>query len=80
MTALEVDHKKRREDKVNFDYTINITNIIALVILIGTIISYGNQAVNYLKSINAKTNIMWTHFDKTNMTKEEQLTIELSHQ
>lgn len=65
----------RRGDKFHFDFTINITTILAVCGLIATMAHYGNAAVNYLKSIDAKTNIMWSHFDKGQLSKDELTTL-----
>lgn len=60
-----------RRSNFNIDWSLNITSLIAMTALIITLVKYGNAAVGYLKSIDAKTNIMWAHFDRSSMTKEE---------
>lgn len=60
-----------RRSQFNIDWSLNITSLIAVAALIITLIKYGNEAMGYLKTIDAKTNIMWVHFDKTQMTNEE---------
>lgn len=57
---------ERRSDKFHLDRTINISTLIACIIFLFTIISYGNTIVNYLHEMNNKTNIMWDHFITTN--------------
>lgn len=61
----------RRDNTFRFDWTFNITNIIAIVGIILTIAHYGSNALEYLKQIDSRTNIMWVHFDKSQLTKEE---------
>lgn len=62
---------RRDGSKFRFDWTFNITNIIAIVGIILTIAHYGSEALDYLKQIDSRTNIMWVHFDKSQLTKEE---------
>lgn len=56
-----------------FDWTLNITSVISILALLYTLTHFGTQIVNHLQSIDSKTNIMWTHFDKNQLTKEELL-------
>lgn len=60
-----------RRKRFHIDWSLNITSIIAVLVLIITLIKYGNATIGYLKSIDARTNIMWAHFDKNQMTKDE---------
>jgi alcohol dehydrogenase YqhD (iron-dependent ADH family) len=55
-----------RRNNFRFDYSINISNLIAVVLLLFTIINYGSQVISYLHNVNLKVNIMWAHFVKTN--------------
>lgn len=66
-----------RRRSFNVDWTLNITSILAMGALIITLIKYGNDTVHYLKSIDAKTNIMWVHFDKSQMTKDDLIQLEI---
>jgi hypothetical protein len=63
--------RRRKQDRVHLDLSLNINTIIAVLALIFTMVRYGNEIVSHLKSIDSKTNIMWTHFDKSQLTKEE---------
>ena len=59
--------ERRKTDKgVRFDWTINMSNILTILLLIATIIRYGNDALYFLRDISTKTNIMWVYFVKTN--------------
>jgi hypothetical protein len=74
MVEVPVVINRRTDDrKFHIDWGLNVGNIITLVLLLITLINYGGQIVTYLKSINAKTNIMWSHFDKSQLSKDELL-------
>lgn len=62
---------RRNNDKFHIDWSLNVSSIIGIILFLLTIINYGNSAIGYLKSIDAKTNVMWSHFDKSQMTKDE---------
>lgn len=57
------DHEERRLH-FRFDRTVNISNVLSILILVATLIRYGNDVISYLKDINVKTNIMWSYFAK----------------
>lgn len=71
-----VINRRMGDNKFHIDWSLNITNIIALVVLLGTLMNYGSQAIYYLKSNAAKIDIMWNHFDKSILSKEELLRLE----
>lgn len=66
-----------RRHKFHVDWSLNITSIIGILVFLFTIVKYGNATVSYLRSIDAKTNIMWVHFDKTQMSKDELIQLGL---
>jgi len=55
-----------RRSRFRFDYTLNVGNIVALLVLIGTLIKYGSDAARYLVDINNKVSIMWIKFAAEN--------------
>lgn len=65
-----INYDERRKH-FHIDWSLNITSIIAVLALIVTLVKYGNTVVGYLKSIDSRTNIMWSHFDKSALTKDE---------
>lgn len=66
---------RRNNDKFHIDWSLNITSIIGIIIFLFTLIKYGNDVISYLARIDSRTNIMWTHFDKGQLSKEELETI-----
>lgn len=54
--------ERRTIDKFRLDHTINISTLISAIILISTIIGYGNSILGYLQEMTTKTNIMWNVF------------------
>lgn len=62
---------RRNNDKFHIDWSLNVTSIIGIIIFLFTMIKYGNDVISYLSRIDSRTNIMWTHFDKTQLSKDE---------
>lgn len=73
----KINYEERRKG-FRFDWTLNVTSMISIIALIFTIAHYGSEVLNYLKQIDARTNIMWTHFDKSQMTKDELVKLGLN--
>ncbi len=69
-------HGERRKH-FHIDWSLNISSIIGIIIFLFTLVKYGNATIWYLRSIDSKTNIMWTHFDKSGLTKDELLQLGL---
>lgn len=65
---------ERRHQGLTFDWTINLGNIVSFLLLVATLIRYGNSINSYLKDISLKTNIMWSEFIKTNPQANQYLT------
>lgn len=61
------------QTRVNFDWTINISSIGSIILLILTIASYANKTLNYVKSIDNKVTIMWIDFAKTHPEAAREL-------
>lgn len=66
---------RRNDDKFHIDWSLNITSIIGIIIFMITMIKYGNDVITYLGRIDSRTNIMWTHFDKNQLSKDELETV-----
>lgn len=67
-----------RRERFHIDWSLNITNIIAILALLFTLANYGRQVITYLKSIDSRTNIMWAHFDKSQLTREDLIKLGLN--
>jgi hypothetical protein len=61
----------RREDRFRFDKNINISAVVGAIILLGTMISYGNSIIREQRETGQKVNIMWQWFvsDKPDLQK-----------
>lgn len=59
-----------KNGKIKFDWTINITTLIGIVVLTFTIVKYGNDALTILRDIRAKTNVMWAEYAKSHPDAE----------
>ena len=52
----------RRDNKFKLDKTLNISNILGLLVILWSVISYGNTLVKESRDSNQKINIMWDYF------------------
>lgn len=74
MTRQEIlDAINESGNHFKFDKNINLSTLVALIILIGTIARYGNSAVSYLSDIKSKTNVMWYYFVQDHPDAEKLL-------
>lgn len=55
----------RRENKFRFDKNINISAVIAGLVILWTVVTYGNALINQGHDTNKKVSIMWNEFTKT---------------
>lgn len=61
----------RRANRFRIDWSLNITSILAILALIITMVRYGSMMVEGFKETQAKTTIMWNHFDKTQINQAD---------
>lgn len=54
----------RERRSFHLDKNINLSAVIGAIILLVTIVSYGNSILVELRELNTKNNIMWSFFVK----------------
>lgn len=47
----------------HWDTSVNVGNVVSIVVLICTTINYGRKVLGYLTAINFRVNIMWRQFE-----------------
>lgn len=72
-----INSKEERRKHFHIDWSLNISSIIGIIVFLITLVKYGNSTIGYLKSIDSRTNIMWVHFDKNQLTKDELIQLGL---
>jgi hypothetical protein len=63
------------QNTFHFDRTLNIGNIVGIIILILTLTKYSTDVIHYLKSVDNKVSIMWLEFSKTHPEAKAQLDV-----
>lgn len=51
-------------EKIKFDWTINVSSLLAIIVFLATIYGEGHKLVVAAELHIAETNIMWNHFVK----------------
>lgn len=59
----------------HFDRTLNIGNIVGILVLVLTLANYSSQIIHYLKSVDNKVSIMWVDYAATHPEAAQQLAI-----